>query len=243
MLGGTAPFVYVWSVIRDSLSISSETAPPSGWNRGLMPGSYSVTITDAGGCQTQGTATVGEIPKPVAVFSTRSKPEEMNDPSVQFFNQSEAALTYEWHFGDGEVRSQEHPNHDYDSSGVYLVMLIARNEPRYGCTDTAFRYVEVDPLYTFYIPNAFTPDGDGLNDTWGPSGANFEVESYNVQVYDRWGKLVWQTDNPDRQWNGRDQGSQEPVRPGLYVYQFIVKQFNTFEPKRISGTVTIYRNR
>jgi gliding motility-associated-like protein len=243
MLGGTAPFVYVWSAIRDSLSISSTLVPPSGWNRGLTPGEYSVTVTDAGGCQTQGTVTVGEIPKPVAVFSTRSKPEEMNDPSVQFFNQSEAALTYEWHFGDGEVSSQEHPNHDYDSSGVYLVMLIARNEPRYGCTDTAFRYVEVDPLYTFYIPNAFTPDGDGINDSWGPSGANFEVESYNVQVYDRWGKLVWQTDNPERQWNGRDQGSLEPVRPGLYAYQFIVKQFNTFEPKRISGTVTLYRNR
>jgi hypothetical protein len=64
-----------------------------------------------------------------------------------------------------------------------------------------------------------------------------------VQVYDRWGKLVWQTDSPDRQWNGRDQSSLEPVRPGLYVYQFVVKQFNTFEPEKISGTVTLYRNR
>ncbi|MCF8258946.1 MAG: gliding motility-associated C-terminal domain-containing protein, partial [Flavobacteriales bacterium] len=104
-------------------------------------------------------------------------------------------------------------------------------------------YVEVDPLYTFYIPNAFTPDGDGTNDTWGPSGANYEYESYNVQVYDRWGKLVWQTDNPGQQWNGTDQGSLEPVRPGLFVYQFVVKQFNTFEPEKISGTITLYRNR
>jgi gliding motility-associated-like protein len=243
MLGGTAPFVYVWSAIRDSASIYAVNVPPTGWNTGLTPGDYAVTVTDAGGCTASASTTVGQIAPPVAAFSTRSKPEEMNDPSVLFFNQSEAALTYQWAFGDGDVSSQEHPNHDYDSSGVYLVMLIAYNEPRYGCSDTTFRYVEVDPLFTFYVPNAFTPDGDGTNDTWGPAGANYEYESYNVQVYDRWGKLVWQTDSPDRQWNGRDQGSLEPVRPGLYVYQFVVKQFNTFEPEKISGTVTLYRNR
>lgn len=243
MLGGTAPFEYVWSAINDSTNIFSEDVTPSGWNTMLNPGEYSVVVTDAGGCQTEATATVGEIPKPLAAFSTRSKPEEMKDPSVEFFNQSEAAITYEWHFGDGEVSSQEHPNHDYDSSGVYLVMLIARNEPRFGCADTTYRFVEVDPLFTFYIPNAFTPDGDGINDTWGPSGVNFEYESYNVQVYDRWGKMVWQTDNPSRQWNGLDQSSLEPVRNGLYVYQFLVKQFNTFEPRKISGTITLYRNR
>jgi len=243
MLGGTAPFEYVWSAIRDSTSIYSVNVPPSGWNTMLIPGSYSVTVTDAGGCAAQGTATVGQIPRPEAIFSTRSKPEEFRDPSVEFFNQSTAAFSYEWHFGDGDVSSQQHPVHDYETSGVYLVMLIARNEPRYGCADTTYRYVEVDPLFTFYIPNAFTPDGDGVNDTWGPSGANFEYESYNVQVYDRWGKMVWQTDNPDRQWNGTDQSSLEPVRPGLYVYQFLVKQFNTFEPRKISGTITLYRNR
>jgi gliding motility-associated-like protein len=243
MLGGTAPFVYVWSAIRDSASIYSESVPPSGWNTGLSPGEYSVTVTDAGGCTAQGTGNVGLIAPPVAAFSTRSKPAEMKDPSVLFFNESQAAISYQWQFGEGGVSSQQHPVYDYEQAGVYLVMLIAYNEPRYGCSDTAFGYVEVDPLFTFYVPNAFTPDGDGKNDTWGPAGANYEYESYNVQVYDRWGKLVWQTDSPDRQWNGTDQGSLEPVRPGLYVYQFVVKQFNTFEPTKISGTVTLYRTR
>lgn len=243
MLGGTAPFEFVWSSIRDSASIYTENVPPSGWNTGLFPGEYSVTVTDAGGCTAEGAATVGQIPRPVAAFSTRSKPEEMKDPSVSFFNESLAATSYEWHFGNGEVSMQQHPVHDYDSSGTYLVMLIAYNDPLYGCADTTYRYVEVEPLFTFYIPNAFTPDGDGTNDTWGPSGANYEYESYNLKVYDRWGKLVWQTDNPDRQWNGTNQYSLEPCNQGTYIYQFVVKKFNTFEPKKFSGSITLYRNR
>ena len=242
MLGGTAPFVYVWSAIRDSSSISSTLIPPAGWNRGLSPGEYSVIVTDAGGCIVVDTATVGVVPPPVASFSTRSKPEEFNDPAVLFNNESESAYSYEWHFGDDQVGNEEDPVHDYDSSGVYLVMLIAYNEPRYGCTDTTFRYVEVDPLFTFYIPNSFTPDSDDLNDTWGPKGTNYEYESYNVQVYDRWGKMVWQTDNPNNYWDGIDQSSLEPVKQGTYIYQFILKQFNTFEPKQITGSITLYRN-
>lgn len=243
MMGGTPPFDYVWSAISDSANIFSEDVPPSGWNTMLTPGEYSVVVTDAGGCQTEGVATVGLIPPPEADFSTRSKPEEFRDPSVSFFNESEASISYEWHFGDGDVSSAEHPNHDYDTSGVFLVMLIARNEPRYGCADTTYRYVEVDPFFTFYVPNAFTPDGDGLNDKWGPSGNNYEIESYNVKVFDRWGSLVWQTDNPDFFWDGTDAGSLEPVKQGVYVYQFVVKYFNTFEPQVLTGSVTLYRTR
>ncbi len=242
MLGGTAPFEYVWSAIRDSSHLYSTVIPPSGWNTGLGPGDYSVVVTDASGCSVTGDAIVGVIPPPVASFSTRSKPEELKDPSVQFFNESEASFSYQWSFGDGEVDMEEHPVHDFDSSGVYLVMLIAYNEPRYGCADTAYRYVEVDPLFTFYIPNAFTPDGDGLNDTWGPSGDNFEYESYNVQVYDRWGTIIWQTDNPEHQWDGNYPDNNEPLKNGVYIYKFVLKQFNTFEPRQITGSVTLYRN-
>ncbi len=242
MLGGTGPFEFVWSAIRDSSYLYSTVIPPAGWNTGLSAGEYSVVVTDAGGCSVEGTGTVGLIPAPVANFSTRSKPEELKDPSVEFFNQSLASISYQWNFGDGEVDMEEHPVHDYDSSGIYLVMLIAYNEPRYGCADTAYRYVEVNPLFTFYVPNSFTPDGDGLNDAWGPQGDNFEYESYNVQIYDRWGTIVWQSDDPLKQWDGLNRETLEPLKNGVYIYKFVLKQFNTFEPRQISGSVTLYRN-
>lgn len=242
MLGGTAPFEYVWSTINDSSSIYSLNVPPSGWNTMLNPGEYTVTVTDAGGCTAEATATVGQIASPVAAFTTRSHPEELTDPSVQFINGSQGAVSYEWHFGEGGIGYNEDPVYLYDQSGVYLVMLIAYNDPMFGCSDTTFGYVEVDPLFTFYIPNAFTPDDDGHNDTWGPVGDHFEYESYNVQVFDRWGSLLWQTDNPDHQWNGMDRKGLRPVKQGVYIYQFIIRRFDTFKPKVITGSVTVYRH-
>jgi gliding motility-associated-like protein len=242
--GGTPPFIYQWSAIRDSSSIFNETDPLSGWNTMLNPGEYTVLLTDSGGCTAQGAATVGQIPRPEAAFITRSRPEELKDPSVDFFNESMNAYSYEWHFGDGNISNVTHPDHDFERSGVYLVMLIARNEPRFGCADTVYKYVEVEPMFTFYVPNAFTPDGDGLNDTWGPQGANFEIESYNVQVYDRWGKLVWQTDNPEVWWNGTLKGEGGDVMAqGIYTYRIIVKYFSTFEPRVITGSVRLYKTR
>jgi gliding motility-associated-like protein len=243
MQGGTKPYVYQWNEIRDSLHY--ETNDALNWNYidGLSHGMYNVLVTDSNGCTTDGEIEVGLINPPHSQFMSRSKPTEFTDPEVQFVNESTAALTYEWQLGDGNVSYEENPLHAYDTSGIFLVMLIAYNEPQYGCSDTSYQYMEVDPLFTFYIPSGFTPDEDGLNDTWGPVGQSFEYESYNVQVYDRWGKLIWQTDNPEVQWDGKMRSSLKDVKQGLYAYVFTLRKFNTFEPKIITGTVTLYRHK
>jgi gliding motility-associated-like protein len=242
--GGVGPYQHDWNNIGgDSANVSIDDIDFT-WSliSNLTQGEYGVLITDANGCQIEGSAEVGVINPPIASFLSRSKPQEFTDPEVVFDNESSAALTYEWHFGDGMISYEENPIHSYDTAGVFLVMLIAYNEPQYGCADTTFEYMEVEPMFTFYIPSGFTPDEDGLNDTWGPVGQNFEYESYNVQIYDRWGKLTWQTDNPDRQWDGTNMNTLKDVKQGMYVYVFTLKKFNTFEPKIIKGTVTLYRH-
>lgn len=242
MQGGVPPYSYTWDVIRDSLHYAVDNINHWNYIDGLSHGDYNLLVTDSNGCEIEGSSSVALISPPLAAFSSMSKPEEFIDPNVQYENESSAALTYEWHFGDGTVSYEEDPEHAYDTSGVFLVMLIAYNEPEYGCADTTFRYMEVDPMFTFYVPSGFTPDDDGLNDTWGPVGQNFEYESYNVQVYDRWGSLIWQTDNPYKQWDGNHWKSLEEIKQGLYVYVFTLKKFNTFEPKVVKGTVTLYRH-
>ncbi len=242
MQGGTQPYVYRWNSIADSAHYVTNDLLQ--WNRitSLDHGDYNVLVTDSNGCMIEGSIEVSLIPPPYSNFVSRSKPEEFIDPLVQFDNESAGALTYEWHFGDGNVSYEENPEHSYDTSGVFLVMLISYNEPQYGCADTSFQYMEVDPMFTFYVPSGFTPDEDGLNDTWGPVGQNFEYESYNVQIYDRWGKLIWETDNPTKWWDGTMRSSGKEVKQGMYVYVFTLKKFNTFEPKVIKGTVTLYRH-
>lgn len=243
--GGTKPYYYAWSNLGgDSANFAMDEVDYA-WSKisNLSYGNYALVLTDTNECEISGSIEVPLITPPHASFLSRSKPEEFVNPDAQFVNESTSALTYEWHFGDGLVSYEEDPLHTYDTSGVFLVMLIAYNEPRYGCADTSFKYMEVDPFFTFYVPSAFTPEGDGLNDTWGPIGQSFEYESYNVQIYDRWGKLVWQTDNPTKFWDGTNQNSNKEVKQGMYIYVFKLKKFNTFEPKTITGTVTLYRNK
>lgn len=204
-------------------------------------GTYSVSLV--GQCGTLSTEfTVSVATETFADFLTRSKPIEFLDPNVQFVNESNGATTYEWHFGDGQVSFEENPEHVYDESGVYLVMLVAYGTDGLECVDTTYGYVSVDPMFTFYVPNAFTPDGDGINDTWGGVGLNFEYESFELEIFDRWGGLMWQTDNPFKGWDGTHMKSGNRVKQGMYVYQFRLRQFDTFEPKVFKGTVTLYRH-
>lgn len=244
MQGGTLPYNYKWSSLGGDSANFSMDETNYAWSMvtHLSTGDYSLLVTDANGCEVDGSIEVPLIPPPFSNFESRSKPEEFIDPNVQFDNESSGALTYEWHFGDGDISYEENPEHAYDTSGVFLVMLISYNEPQYGCADTSYQYMEVDPMFTFYVPSGFTPDDDGLNDTWGPIGQNFEYESYNCQIYDRWGKLIWQTDNPTKFWDGTMRSSTKDVKQGMYVYVFTLKKFNTFEPKIIKGTVTLYRH-
>ncbi|MFM1874929.1 MAG: hypothetical protein RL266_666 [Bacteroidota bacterium] len=241
-VGGTAPYTFMWNAIADSSQFYTDESTNTNTISGLSAGNYSVVVQDANGFQVTGTVTVPSISPPTAAFLTRSKPVEFVDPNVQFVNESVGASSFEWHFGDGDISYSENPLHAYDTSGVYLVMLIAYGQPGFGCVDTTYGYVEVDPFFTFYVPNAFTPDADGINDTWGPVGLNFEYESYELEIFDRWGGLMWRTDNPLKWWDGRHMNSNERVKQGLYVYQFRLKKFNTFEPKILKGTVTLYRH-
>ncbi|MCF8276803.1 MAG: gliding motility-associated C-terminal domain-containing protein [Flavobacteriales bacterium] len=240
--GGTPPYIFMWNTIADSSHFYTDTVTNTNLIDGLLTGNYSVVVEDSDGYQVTGVVTVPRIEPPSAAFETRSKPVEFTDPTVLFDNESIGANSFEWHFGDGETTYEENPEHSYDTAGVYLVMLIAYGQPGFGCVDTTYGYVEVDPFFTFYVPNAFTPDGDGKNDTWGPVGLNYEVASYELEVFDRWGGLIWRTDNPLKWWDGTHMNSNERVKQGLYVYKFRLREFNTFEPKVFKGTVTLYRH-
>ena len=244
MSGGITPYDYIWFTNINPNNSTVDDINNFNLVTGLPFGTYDISVYDANGCSVDITSTVNLIQPPIASFHQQfpTVVTEIIDADILFDNSSFNAVTYQWLFGDNTNSYEENPWHTYDNAGTYLVELIAYSEPEFGCVDTTFGYVTVDPLYTFYIPNSFTPDGDELNDNWGPQGQFFEEESYNLKVYDRWGKIMFNTNSPGQFWNGRYLNTGSPVKQGMYVYIFELKKWNTFEPKTITGTVTVYKN-
>jgi gliding motility-associated-like protein len=240
--GGLSPYLYDWAHTNNMDEIYIDTLNYYSMDSAVTYGDYSIIVLDSNNCEVTGEINIPLIPGPIAEFLTRSKPQEIIDPYALFDNQSSLAVSYEWHFGDGYESFAEYPEHEYrDTAGTFLVQLIARNDPAYDCWDEAWQYVDVAPYFTFYVPSAFTPDGDGMNDEFGPQGNYFDYETYRMTIHDRWGSEVFKTDNPEFWWDGRNRKTEEQVKDGVYVYLFEIKKFNTFEPKVITGTITVHR--
>jgi gliding motility-associated-like protein len=102
-------------------------------------------------------------------------------------------------------------------------------------------------LLTVYIPNAFTPGqtgatNDGNNDYFYPQGEGIEEESYDMFIYDRWGKMVWQTGKWGKKWDGLHMDSQKPVPNGTYAYLITFREFADLDRYEYSGVVHVIRD-
>lgn len=232
---GTPPYSYLWKP--DSITTSTL------YN--LPVGSYEVVVTDANGCSDSTFVSVqDDLPYPYGAFEYRIEGESFMDQEVLFINNSNGTVQWQWFFGDGEGSFEENPTHRYDRSGNYLVQLLASNG---YCDDTVYDYVNIDPLLTVYIPNAFTPGetnatNDGNNDYFYPQGEGIELESYDMFIYDRWGKIVWQTGNFSKKWDGTNMYSGKNVPMGTYVYLIKFREFADLDRYVYKGIVTVIRN-
>ncbi len=234
--GATSPYNYSWRPVSGNDSILT----------GLLKGSYSVIVTDDNGCVDSTSISVGNIPSPVAEFQFSIQPDDIFKPLVFFDNESEDANTYFWDFGDewNGTSTDTNPTYRYDTARTFPVILVAYGQYD-GCLDTAIHFVTVNPVYTFYIPNAFTPGSvDELNDTFGPVGNAYDVDTYYMTIYDRWGSIIYQTsDFVNGAWDGNYHRKDEPAPQGVYVYRIDIKTFSGFDNHKYVGTVALIRQR
>jgi len=179
-------------------------------------GNYTVTLTmtSNNGCVGTGSAIQTVVVYPVANANIDSDKTTTSifAPEFRFYNTSVNSNSCFWNFGDGATSTQNNPIHQYENEGTYTVMLIAYNVN--GCNDTTYQTVIVNPEFTFYIPNAFTPDGDGINDTFFGQGTN--ISEFNIMIFDRWGELLFTSDNLNAAWDGYYRGTES--KPDVYVY-------------------------
>lgn len=171
-------------------------------------------------------------PRPRAGFSPQQVSQRQPETQVSFTNQSQGATSYFWDFGNGSTSTEPSPVADFPQPGTYTVLLIAKNER--GCTDTARGTVVIEPGLDLFVPNVFTPNGDGINDVWLIRTSL----PYEVWVYDRWGNLIFQGNN-SRLWDGRTSAGNE-CPEGAYTYKLRAQLPDRREFVR-SGTVTILR--
>lgn len=203
-------------------------------------GNYQVelTVTSPYGCVNTDQAYVNITvhPKPIAQFETTPYEIDMLNPQVSFENYSVDADFYAWNFGDGSTSNQHSPVHVYDTHGTYPITLIATNT--YGCKDTARSEVIIDPVYSFYIPNAFTPNNDGDNDIFTAVGE--EIETFEMQIFNRWGELIYETSELTNGWDGTIKGSNELAMNGVYVYNIKLRDWQGLYHKYV-GHVSLLK--
>ncbi|OPZ98864.1 MAG: PKD domain protein [Bacteroidetes bacterium ADurb.Bin408] len=209
-------------------------------------GTYNVSLTvqTAEGC----TATyvnnnmIQVYPFPTASFYTNPTEGDMENPHITFINTSVGASSWFWWFGEpstgsDNISSDENPEHTYMNTGVYNAMLVAISS--YGCKDTTYRPVRIKEIFSMYIPNAFSPNSDGLNDLFIPVFSG--VQTFNMFIFNRWGEMVYETDNSSQPWDGTVKNGTEVAMMDVYSYLILVKDINGKEHKYI-GHITLLKS-
>jgi len=180
------------------------------------------------------------FPLPTAEFEFTPEGDIIYELSVDFINGSSGEQSYEWNFGDGSFSSQKDPLHSYQRGGEYDVQLIVKNE--YGCGDSIEKTVNIDNTLYFYIPNAFTPGTDGVNDYFAPVFSDeYQLKSYELVIMDRWGEEVFRSSEPTMAWNGSVKGGEYFVHNDVFNYTLRISDFETSIFRVFTGTVTALR--
>lgn len=212
--------------------------PPNVSNVDSLSYDVSLRVTSYNGCPD--TLTVSDMitvyPLPEAFFRTDpNKIATILEPIFEFTDlSSENVSSWYWEFGDGGTSSIENPTHAYTDTGEYTVDLYV--ETAVGCLDHITYTIIVEPVFTFYIPDAFTPNSDGVNEQFLGTGTG--IREYHMAIYNRWGDLIYETGNPEAGWDGTFLGA--PVEQAEYVYRFYLVDWRGHD-HTYSGGFTLFR--
>ncbi len=151
--------------------------------------------------------------------------------NINFTNYSEGATSYFWDFGDGGISEEFEPNYFYRDTGLYKIKLTAKSKN--FCSDTIVKSIFINPEVPIFFPNAFTPNGDGKNDEFfGITQFPQFLYNFELSIWNRWGGLVFETNNPLDQWNGAIMNKGQILPQGVYVYKY---SFSNPVGKKVSG--------
>jgi gliding motility-associated-like protein len=211
----------------------------------LNPGQYTVsmTYTNAIGCSSNSTITnmITVHAHPFPNFVALPPQVDILEPTIVFADQSignNTVTNWNWSFGDGATSTVQNPTYTYNSVGTFPVTLMTTNN--FGCDSSVTINVNVEPVYLYYAPNAFTPDGDGKNDVFSVKGDNIDPDNFEMRIFNRWGEQIFRTTDLNIGWNGARNNTGEVCELGVYVYKIALKDWEGKKHQYI-GHVTIVK--
>ncbi len=223
--GGTPPYTYSWFP-------SGGTGPTA---NGLMPGNYTVTVTDSKGCIESINLTIATATPPAVTISNKKDAScfGLSDgTATALATGGNAPYSYSWN----TIPSQSNATATNLAAGNYSVTVTDNN----GCSATTSVQI-TEPASgscgDVYFPNAFTPNNDGRNDDFGPMGNIASISNYRLLVYNRYGELVFYSRDPFKRWDGFYKGKQNN---GSYVWA-VTYTFKGQFKREEQGSVVIIR--
>jgi gliding motility-associated-like protein len=231
------PLKYFWNFSNGNASTAYEPTQIF-----TPPGVYGVTLTiiTQSICIDTSVVSVSNVtvnPSPFAGFTFSPQVTTIFDPEIEIGNSASwDVVNWFYLFGDGGSSTYPNEKHIYQDYGDYLIEQTVTN--RFGCTDRIAQTVRILPEFRFWIPNAFTPDQNLLNDYFMPIAIG--VVNYDFEIFDRWGERLFKTNNPKQGWNGFYKGQE--CKQDVYVWRITFKNVVTEKDEIHYGHVTLLKN-
>ena len=186
-------------------------------------GYYTVTlkVVSDSGCISSSTmpSLINVYPTPVADFNVTPSEVDITMPLIEVEDKSIGASTIQYQFSDGTIKNTPNFNHTFNTTSAQSVYIMQIVKNAYSCSDSIIKQIIIKPAYTIYIPNAFTPNSDGLNDQFKAVG--FGIAQFKLQVFDRWGALVFESNDINSSWDGsiNGKGDSESTKQEVFVWK------------------------
>lgn len=198
-------------------------------------GTYSDVFTSVNGCDSSIVTNVILKPSPTVEFNLNIEETDMYHGNVETENLSTDATSYYWDFKDGFTSSDFEPVHNYTDTGLFQVLLTAVGTN--GCARDYTQLVIVKPVVSIYVPNSFSPNGDGINDLFFFKGFGISESNFEFTIFNRWGEVVYQTQFFEP-WNGTERGKNAEM--GSYIYRIKYLDVNGIS-EVVEGHFTLLR--
>ncbi len=188
-------------------------------------GNYTILLNvkdTSTGCVNTSTATVIVYPVPNADFYATPQPTTILDNNIHFYDNATGATitSWNWDLGNGTLSSLQNPSCIYNDTGTYAVQYTVTSN--HGCKSTITKDIRIDDYYDLFIPSAFTPNSDGINDIFYAKGEG--IKDFKMYIFDRWGLQIFYSDDLYKGWDGRyKETGTKIVQEDVYVWKIKVQ--------------------